>query len=269
MEGVDQIINGEAQDILRQLPSGLVQAVIADPPYFRVLKSKWDRQWKTPADYVRWYSTWVPECMRVLKDDGLCFVFGQLGKREHVFLHVMSALAQQWAFHDLIIWDRVVGYNERRDSFTPSYEFVLVLRKSDVVKFRKGSVRSPYSPEKIRQYLQDGRYKDKAARRRHLLAGKYARNILAVPSLRGSSNEKVGHPSQKPVELIKKLVLVSTDPGDVVLDPFLGSGSTAAAATMLGRHFVGIERSKRYCKMAQKRLSAISGPNTSLQLEAA
>jgi hypothetical protein len=69
--------------------------------------------------------------MRVLRDDGLCFIFGQLGKREHTFLHLMSRLAHQHQFHDLIIWDRAVGYDERRDSFTPQYEMVLVLRKGE------------------------------------------------------------------------------------------------------------------------------------------
>jgi site-specific DNA-methyltransferase (adenine-specific) len=254
MQGVDQIIRGDSQDVLRSLPSGFVQAVIADPPYFNVLNEGWDRQWHSHADYLDWYSTWIPECMRVLKDDGLCFICGQLGKRQHVFLHVMSALALKWAYHDLIIWDRVVGYNERRDSLTPAYEMVLVLRKSDTVKFRKERVRTVYSPEKIEQYLRDPRYKDKASRRRHLEAGKYARNILSIPSLRGSSKEKVGHPSQKPVELIKKLILVSTDPGDIVLDPFLGSGTSALAAKMLGRHFIGIERDGTYCEMAEARL---------------
>jgi DNA modification methylase len=253
VQDLDQIIRGEAQDVLRRLPSDLVQAVIADPPYFNVLNESWDTEWRNSAEYIEWYDSWLPECMRVLRADGLCFVCGQVGKREHAFLHVLSTVTKEWSFHDLIIWDRVVGY-ERRDSFDPAYEMVLVLRKSESIKFRKDRVRTPYDAATQQKYLRDKRYKNQKARRAHLAAGKFARNILSVPSLRGSSLEKCGHPSQKPLDLIKKLVLLSTDPGDIVLDPFVGSGTTALAAKVLGRHYIGIERDARYCEMARARL---------------
>jgi hypothetical protein len=136
---------------LKKLPAACAQSIIADPPYFNVLEDEaWDTQWKTAADYLAWCEAWVAESMRVLRDDGLCFIFGQLGKREHTFLHLMSRLTQQHQFHDLIIWDRAVGYNERRDSFTPQYEMILVLRKGDEVKFNKDAVRIPYDAATIR-----------------------------------------------------------------------------------------------------------------------
>jgi DNA modification methylase len=74
--------------------------------------------------------------------------------------------------------------------------------------------------------------------------------------LKGISKEKCGHPSQKPIDLIEKLVACSTDEGDLVLDPFLGSGTTAAAAQRLGRHWIGIEKDKTYVQIAQKRLAS-------------
>jgi DNA modification methylase len=168
----------------------------------------------------------------------------------------MSRLSQQHQFHDLIIWDRAVGYDERRDSFTPQYEMILVLRKSDDVKFSKDAVRIPYDAATIATYLKDKRYKDMDARRAHLDKGKYATNILRVPSLKGISKEKCGHPSQKPLGLIDKLITCSTDAGDLVIDPFLGSGTTAAAAKKLKRKWLGIEKDSNYLKIAKKRLSA-------------
>lgn len=252
------LLTGDALDLLPALPSFSVQAVIADPPYFNVLEHDWDRQWASVDEYVQWSARWITEAMRCLKDDGLFFVFGQLGKREHAFLHVMSEAARGFTYHDLIIWDRVVGYNERRDSLTPAYEMILVLRKTDRVKFRKDRVRVPYNAATIGRYLRDRRYKDKAARLRHLESGKYATNILAVPSLKGASREKCGHPSQKPIELISKLLLMSTDEGDTVLDPFLGSGTTAVAAARQGRRFIGIEISPAYVEMAKNRLEALA-----------
>jgi len=119
----NRIIHGDVLVELKKLPAACAQSIIADPPYFNVLENEaWDTQWKTAAHYLAWCEKWAKQVMRVLRDDGLCFIFGQLGKREHTFLHLMSRLAQKHQFHDLIIWDRAVGYNERRDSFTPQYE---------------------------------------------------------------------------------------------------------------------------------------------------
>lgn len=257
----NRIIKGDALAELQKLPDSAAQAIIADPPYFNVLENEaWDTQWKTASDYLAWCEAWVAQSMRILRDDGLCFIFGQLGKREHTFLHLMSRLTRQHQFHDLIIWDRAVGYDERRDSFTPQYEMVLVLRKGEKAKFNKDAVRIPYDAKTIELYLKDKRYKDKAARSAHLEKGKFATNILRVPSLKGASKEKCGHPSQKPVDLIKKLIACATDEGDLVLDPFLGSGTTAAAAKKLKRRWIGIERDPAYVKISKQRLSTQRTP---------
>lgn len=231
---------------------------LADPPYYNVLLDEdWDTQWSEAEEFLEWSLQWVSEAIRVLKADGLLFCFGQLGKREHVFIHLMSYLCYRFKFHDLVIWDRAVGYNERRDSFTPAYEMILILRKNDNPKFNKDAVREPYDTKTIEIYLRDNRYKDKEARLKHLQAGKFSTNIIRVPSLKGSSKEKWGHPSQKPEELVKKLIACSTDPGDIVLDPFLGSGTTAYAAAELGRNWIGIEKEAEFIKIAQQRLATL------------
>ncbi len=254
-----ELLHGDILQELPKLPDASVQAVIADPPYFNVLEDEaWDTQWKTPEDYLDWCEAWAAECLRVLRPDGLAFIFGQPGKREHSFIHLMSRLSMKHQFHDLIIWDRAVGYNERRDSFTPQYEMILVLRKGGEPKFNKDAVRIPYDEKTITAYLRDKRYKDLDARRAHLEAGKFATNILRIPSLKGASKEKCGHPSQKPLDLITKLIACSTDEGDTVLDPFLGSGTTAVAAESMNRRWIGIEREPAYIQITEGRLSAAS-----------
>ena len=251
----NEIINGNTLDIIPTLPDNTFQSIIADPPYYNVLTDEqWDTQWDTEHQYLHWSMLWIKECMRVLKDDGLFFCFGQLGKREHVFIHLMSYLCYEYKFHDLIVWDRAVGYNDRKDTFTPAYELILVLRKNDAPKFIKDAVRIPYDEQTIKEYLKDSRYKDKQARQQYLDAGKYATNILRVPSLKGTSNEKCGHPSQKPLELIQKLVMCSTHMYDIILDPFMGSGTTAVAAKSLYRDWVGIENNPDYIEIAHQRL---------------
>lgn len=255
--GHGSVIVGDALDALAKLPENHFQLIVADPPYFQVLlEQDWDNSWKSSDEYIEWMVSWVTECKRVLRHDGLLYVFGQLGKREHVWLHTCSRLTQIMQFHDMIIWDRAVGYNERYDSFTPQYEMILALRREANSKpfFDKDAVRLPYDEDKIQSYLRDKRYKDKEARERHLRRGKYATNILRIPSLKGSSKEKVGHPSQKPIALINQLILSSSRKGDWVLDPFLGSGTTAEAAESLGRQWVGIESDPKYAEMTKKRL---------------
>ncbi len=128
------LIQGDVFEELPKLPTCVAQTIIADPPYYNVLNEDWDTQWDQVSEYLEWSAVWTSQCMRILKDDGLFFIFGQLGKREHGFIHLMSQLSERFSFHDLIIWDRVVGYNERSDSLTPAYEMILVLRKSDKVR---------------------------------------------------------------------------------------------------------------------------------------
>jgi DNA modification methylase len=242
---------------LKKIEAGSANLIIADPPYFKVLvNQEWDNRWKSELDYINWTIEWVKACKRVLAPRGLMYIFGQLGKREHVWLHVCSEITKILQFHDMIIWDRVVGYNDRSDSFTPQYENILCVRHKDDgdVYFNKDAVRIPYENETIEKYMRDKRYKDAAKRREHLNKGKYATNILRVPSLKGSSKEKVGHPSQKPLELIKMLVESSSKAGDTVLDPFLGSGTTASACEMLNRKWIGIEQNCEYRSMIENRI---------------
>lgn len=253
-----RLILGDALQEIPALPDDHFQSIIADPPYFQVLlEESWDNQWASADAYLDWLSDWLRLCRPKLRADGLVFLFGQHGKREHTWLHACSRLCREWTFHDLIVWDRAVGYNDRSDSFTPQYEMILVLRKSPDLApyFDKDAVRVPYDEQTIATYLRDKRYKDLAAREAHLRKGKYATNILRVPSLKGIAKEKVGHPSQKPIRLIEMMVLAATRPGDCVLDPFAGSGTTAAACVRHGRRSVGIELAPAYAELARRRLA--------------
>jgi site-specific DNA-methyltransferase (adenine-specific) len=254
---------GDALEILPGLPSRSFQCIVADPPYFQVLtEAAWDNAWSGEEEYLQWTEQWVRLCLPLLRPDGLLFLFGQPGKREQAFLHLCSRLLGVAKFHDLFIWDRVVGYNQRKDSFNPQYEMILVLRPPDAegfAYFDKTAGRTPYDPATIRNYLGDKRYQDKEKRARELALGRPATNILRIPSLKGNSKEKAGHPSQKPLALVRLLIEASTRPGDAVLDPFLGSGSTAVAARELGRPWTGIELSPDYHEIIRQRLAATLG----------
>lgn len=255
----NQIITGDCIAELNRLPEGIARLVVADPPYYNVLLNEdWDTAWKSEQEYLAWSQEWIEAAMRVLLPGGLLYCFGQLGKREHVMLHLMSQATQKHSFQDLIIWDRAVGYNDRRDSFTPAYEMILLLHKEGEVYFDKDVVREPYPPAIIEQYMKDKRYKNPEARREHLRKGKYATNLWRIPSLKGASREKVGHPSQKPEALIERIIQSSSREGDLVIDPFLGSGTTAVVAQRLGRSWLGIEACPAYVDLANARLQRLA-----------
>lgn len=127
----------------------------ADSPYVRVqLETALDNVWEDEAAYLEWSEWWLRAAARVLRRYGLLFLFGQPGKREPAFLRLMPLACSILPFHDLIIWDRVVGANERRDSFTPCWGMILVLRggKGPPV-FIKDAVREPYDPATIATYF--------------------------------------------------------------------------------------------------------------------
>ena len=254
----NKIICGDCTKVLQRQSENSARLVVADPPYFNVLlKEDWDTRWKNSDDYLEWSADWMRAACRVLWPGGLLYCFGQTGKREHAFLHLMSQAARmpEYSFHDLIVWDRCVGYSVRRDSFTPATEMILVLRKDgERPYFDKSAIREPYDEKQIEIYAKDKRYKNKAARMEHLKSGKYATNIWRIPSLKGASSEKIGHPSQKPIALIERIILSSSAPGELVIDPFSGSGTTALAAQKHGRNWMGIEISKEYCALSRKRI---------------
>lgn len=253
----NQVICGDCLSVLPTLAPDSARLVIADPPYFNVLLGEnWDTAWESEAAYLDWTTRWIEAAMQVLVPGGLLYCFGQVGKREHAMLHLMSQATRQWSFHDLLIWDRAVGYANRCDSWNPAYEMALVLRRDGApVLFDKDAVRERYSKKTIAAYARDKRYKDKAARRKHLSRGKYATNLWRIPSLKGSSKEKVGHPSQKPQALIERIVRACSVEGDLVVDPFLGSGTTAVACQKLARRWIGVEQDAAYAEMARARLA--------------
>ena len=253
-----EILHGDCVELLPSLPEASARIVIADPPYGNVLQQTWDTQWRDGEAYVDWSLRWMSGAMHTLVPGGLLYCFGQTGKREHLFLHLMSRACEQWQYHDLIIWDRVVGYNDRADSFTPAYEMVLVLRKEGEPFFNKDAARETYDRATRERYARDTRYKDMTARLKHLKKGKKATNLWRLPSLKGASNEKCGHPSQKPEKVIERIIVSSSRPGELVIDPFLGSGTTAAVALRLSRSCIGIEQDADYLAMAQARLKLVS-----------
>lgn len=242
------------QDLLEALPylpSQFVDLLIVDPPY-NLDKSFNTSSFKSqPApDYAKWIESWLAPLRRVLKPRASVYICCDWR---------CSATVQQVAERFLLVrnritWEREKGRGALRNwkncsediwFFTASREYTFNVQ---AVKLKRRVI-APYTTE-------DGRPKDWNRTENGGFRLTHPSNLwtdISVPFW--SMPENTDHPAQKPEKLIAKLILASSNPGDVVLDPFLGSGTTSVVAKKLGREFVGIETDPLYCCLAEKRLS--------------
>jgi site-specific DNA-methyltransferase (adenine-specific) len=202
----------------------------------KVNKGEWDRSRGVDLDH-EFNRTWLAACHRVLKPSGAIWVSGTL----HVYLSVGMAM-QQLGFRILndIVWEKPAPPpNLGCRCFTHSTEILLWATKAK----KGGKDRHKFNYEAMKE--ENG--------------GKQMKNVWRFSTPATDEKEHGKHPTQKPTALIARCLRATTDPGDLVLDPFTGSGSTGVAALKLGRHFVGCEQDKTYAQLAANRLTDAAG----------
>jgi site-specific DNA-methyltransferase (adenine-specific) len=236
-----------------------VQLVFADPPY-NVGKADWDR-FDTETAYLDWVVDWVRRAGELLADEGSLFVMGF----SEGLADVKYRLSRECGWHDSLRW-LVWSYRNKpqmgETEFTRSHESVLWLRKSDEYRFRMDRVRIPYNdhteeyPE--REQGRSSKFGDEAGYEWDPdVDGAKPRDVIDVPTVNNASDERTDHPTQKPEELLRKLVWATTDRGDLIVDPFGGSGTTYAVAEQLGRRWAGTEPDPDYLDTVERRLEAV------------
>lgn len=234
---------------LMSIPDGTIDAVFADPPYFLQLENElrrpddtivspvddeWDR-FSSFDEYDNFTRSWLVETRRVLKDDGTLWVIGTY----HNIFRVGKLLQDLgfWILNDIIWIKSNPMPNFRGSRFTNAHETLIWAKKSK---------HSPYTFN----------YWDMKSLNDDL----QMRSDWLIPICSGSERIKKGgrkaHSTQKPLALLYRIIIASTAPGGTILDPFLGSGTTAAAAQLLGRRWVGIERDPDYITLAVSRVEA-------------
>ena len=248
---VDQIYPGDCRDILRYLPDKSVDLIFADPPYNLQLRGEllrpnltvvdavddeWD-QFGSFADYDTFTRQWLSACRRVLKDTGTIWVIGSYHN-----IYRVGAILQElgyWILND-VVWVKTNPMpNFRGVRFTNAHETLLWCKKSQDQK------KYTFNYHAMKSMNED----------------KQMRSDWELPLCTGSerivvNGEKL-HTTQKPEALLYRVILSSTNPGDVVLDPFFGTGTTGAMAKKLGRHFIGIEKEAAYIEGARRRIESI------------
>ncbi len=248
---VNQIVNGDCIKILQSFPEKSIDLIFADPPYNLQLRNRllrpnqtvvngvddeWDK-FSSFSEYDDFTRQWLTECRRVLKDDGTIWVIGSY----HNIFRVGNILMNlgYWILND-VIWHKTNPMpNFRGTRFTNATETLIWAQKSADQK----------------------RYTFNYHSMKNLNEEKQMANVWRIPLCRGAErikiNGKKAHPTQKPEALLYRIILASSNSGDIVLDPFFGSGTTGAVAKKLKRRFVGIEIDPAYVRVARKRIESI------------
>jgi site-specific DNA-methyltransferase (adenine-specific) len=251
---IDQIIHGNCVEVMQSLPDGSVDLIFADPPYNLQLQNElvrpnqtvvdavddsWD-QFDTFSDYDRFTFSWLSEARRILKDTGAIWV---IGSYHNIFRvgKIMMDLGY-WILND-VVWHKTNPMpNFRGTRFTNATETLIWAKKSEDQK----------------------KYTFNYHSMKNLNEEKQMQNVWYIPLCTGAErikvNGKKAHSTQKPEALLYRIILSSSNSGEIVLDPFFGSGTTGAVTKKLKRHFIGIEQETNYVEIAQRRIESVPNP---------
>ena len=248
---LNQILRGDCISLLADISESSVDLVFADPPYnlqlsqelYRPNQTKvdavddgWDK-FRSFAEYDDFTHKWLAGCRRVLKDTGTIWVIGSYHN-----IYRVGAIMQNlgfWILNDIVWIKSNPMPNFRGVRFTNAHETLIWAQKKQGAKYT-------FNHQAMKALNED-------------LQMRSDWNLpLATGKQRIKINGAKAHSTQKPEALLYRALLSSTNPGDVVLDPFFGSGTTGAVAKKLGRHFIGFERDAKYIRVAKKRIEAVT-----------
>jgi site-specific DNA-methyltransferase (adenine-specific) len=244
---INSILHGDCVEILKSLPENSVDLIFADPPYNLQLQNDlyrpnmtkvdavndgWDK-FHGFADYDTFTRKWLSAVRRVLKDTGTIWVIGSYHN-----IYRVGAILQDldfWILNDVVWIKNNPMPNFRGVRFTNAHETMIWAQKKKGAKYT-------FNHQSMKALNDD-------------LQMRSDWNLpLVTGKQRIKSNGTKAHSTQKPEALLYRILMASSNPGDVVLDPFFGTGTTGAVAKKLGRHWIGIERDKKYIRIAQKRV---------------
>jgi site-specific DNA-methyltransferase (adenine-specific) len=257
---LDSTICQDLFTTLLYLPSGGIDLIIADPPYNLTKKFNDNAFRKTGIDqYEKWLISWLPEMRRLLKPTGSIYVCGDW--RSSASLH--RVLLQNFTVRNRISWEREKGRGARTN-WKNNAEDIWFATCSDDYTFNVEAVK--LKRRVIAPYVDtSGEPKDWTNNERGRYRVTHPSNIwtdLTVPFW--SMPENTDHPTQKPEKLLARIILAGSNPGDVVFDPFAGSGTTSVVAKKLGRHYIGIDVDMDFCCLTEKRLE-LAATNRNIQ----
>ena len=229
----------DAVHFLKQVPDSSVQLILIDPPYNLALAD-----WDAFDDYIGWAKQWLSEIHRILKDSGNCVIFGGFqfqDLKKGDLLEVLYYLRHHTPLRliNLVVWHYRNGMSAHR-YFANRHEEAIWLSKTKHYHFNLDAVRVPYDEAAKKMALRDPRLNPESIEK-----GKNPTNVWSIGRLNGNSEERVGHPTQKPCELIRRFVRALSYEGSIVLDFFAGSGTTGRVCIEEGRHSILVDSDGR------------------------
>ena len=248
-EILDKTILGNTLEILSLLPENSVDLLIVDPPY-NLDKDFHGNKFKKTSDkiYEEYTENWIKLVKPLLKNNATIYVCCDWLSSSAIFM----VLNKYFQVQNRITWQREKGRGALTN-WKNGMEDIWFATNSNKYTFNVEAVKVRRSV--IAPYKEDGKPKDWEETKEGRFRNTYPSNFwddISIPYW--SMPENTAHPTQKSEKLLAKLILASSNEGDVVLDPFLGSGSTSVTAKKLGRHYIGIEQNEQYCVWAEKRL---------------
>lgn len=247
---VDRTIVGDSFVAMEKLPDSFADLVIIDPPY-NLNKDFHGNKFRKSSDdeYTKFTRKYLEQVKRIMKPDASIYVCcdWQSG------MVIGNLLGEYFYIQNRITWQREKGRGAKTN-WKNSMEDIWFATNSNKYTFNVDAVK--VRKRVLAPYKVDGKPKDWEETSDGNFRNTYPSNFwddISIPYW--SMPENTDHPTQKPEKLLAKLILASSNEGDIVFDPFLGSGSTSVTAKKLGRHYVGIEQNEQYCVWAEKRLS--------------
>lgn len=255
-DNFNTIFNADCLEILSRLPDESVDMIFADPPYMlsndgftcqngkmvSVNKGKWDKSKGLETD-IQFHNEWITACRRVLKSSGTIWISGTYHS-----IYQCGYLLQKNNFHILndITWFKPnAAPNLSCRFFTASHETLIWARKD-----KKAKHTFNYTKMKNGAFPEDKMKKENTQ----------MRSVWSIPTPPASEKEFGKHPTQKPLSLLSRIIVASTNENDIILDPFNGGGTTGVASTLIGnRYYIGIEIDKKYCELTKQKLENIIG----------
>ena len=248
---------GDSLDWLKTLKPGSVDLIFADPPY-NLGKADWD-VFQSCDDYIAWCVEWISLCSRALKDTGSLYVCGF----SEILATIIRPASHLFAHCKWLVW----CYKNKANLSTNwgrSHESILHYRKSKQTTFNVDDVRIPYGNHTLKYpehpqatSSQYGNGKRRKGAWTPNPNGAKPRDVFEIPVTSNGMKEKTPHPTQKPEELLRKIVLASSNEGELVVDPFVGAGTAAVCAEQLGRHWFGCDTIAEYLDWAVMRLESM------------
>ena len=253
-----KLFQGNSIQWMSSLSTSSVDLVFADPPY-NIKKADWDT-FESQEKYIEWSIEWISQASRILRPNGSLYVCG--------FSEILADLkhpASKFFKHcRWLIWHYKNKANLGSD-WGRSHESIIHFRKSDGTKLNIDDVRTPYGAHTLKypshpQADSSAFGKGATIQRENWMPnpkGAKPKDVIDIPTTCNGMGEKTPHPTQKPEELVRKFVLASSNEGELVVDPFSGSGTTAVVAENLNRRWMGCDLDVQYNKWAIERIEKI------------